>query len=150
MKQITKNQFLFNWLLLTLVLHSSLAADSSILFASDRDWNSEIYIMDADGNNFRNLSKNPKMDTNPSWSPDRQQAGFQRSSNVKGGKKDKKIGGNNDIFVMDKEGQNLRQLTDHPSEDRHPTWLLDGKHIAFISNRDGGKERNLCDGYQWQ
>ena len=34
---------------------------------------------------------------------------------------------------MDKEGQNLRQLTDHPSEDRYPTWLLDGKHIAFVS-----------------
>ena len=121
MKQISKNQFLFNWLLLTLVLHSSLTADSSILFASDRDWNSEIYIMDADGNYFRNLSKNPKIDTNPSWSPDRQQVGFQRNSNVKGGKKDKKIGGNNDMFVMDKEGQNLRQLTDHPSEGQHPT-----------------------------
>ena len=42
----------------------------------------------------------------------------------KGGKKDKNISGNNDMFVMDKEGQNLRQLTDYPSEDRHPTWIL--------------------------
>jgi len=44
---------------------------------------------------------------------------------------------------MDKEGQNLRQLTDHPSEDRHLTWLLDGKHIAFVSwfidKREKGK-----------
>ena len=51
----------------------------------------------------------------------------------------KKEGGNNDIYVMDKEGKNLRQLTDHPSDDRHPTWSPDGKQTAFISDRDGGK-----------
>ena len=57
MKPATKRQFLFNWIIFTLVLCSPLIVDSSILFVSDRDWNSETYIMDADGNNPRNLSK---------------------------------------------------------------------------------------------
>ena len=140
MKTTTKKLFLFNWIIFPLVLYSPLIVDSSILFVSDRDWNSEIYIMDADGNNPRNLSKNPNIDTNPSWSPDRKQIVFQRSSNAKGGKKDKKEGGNNDIYVMDKDGQNLRQLTDHPGDDQYPKWSPDGKQIAFVSNQDGGKE----------
>ena len=72
---------------------------------------------------------------------------FQGSSNAKGGvSKGKKAGGNNDIYVMDKEGKNLRQLTDHPSDDQYPKWSPAGKQTAFVSSRDGGKKRNLYDG----
>ena len=41
-------------------------AQARIAFMSDRDWNWEIYVMDADGGNQRNLTNNPGEDKNPS------------------------------------------------------------------------------------
>ena len=45
-------------------------AEAQIAFVSERDGNSEIYMMDADGKNQRRLTKNDFPDTDPSWSPD--------------------------------------------------------------------------------
>ena len=58
MGEKNRNIFLFNGLLSVLIFHLFLIADSSILFVSERDGNSEIYIMDPDGNNLRNLTNN--------------------------------------------------------------------------------------------
>ena len=44
--------------------------NARIAFKSDRDGNSEIYVMDADGSNQVNLTNNPATDSIPSWSPD--------------------------------------------------------------------------------
>ena len=43
---------------------------AQIAFVSDRDGNTEIYVMDADGGNLRRLTDNPAIDWDPSWSPD--------------------------------------------------------------------------------
>lgn len=40
---------------------------AQIAFHSERDGNGEIYVMDADGKNQRNLTNNPADDICPSW-----------------------------------------------------------------------------------
>jgi RNA polymerase sigma factor (sigma-70 family) len=45
--------------------------------------------------------------------------------------------GNNEIYVMDTDGGNVRRLTNNPADDIRPVWSPDGKSIAFGSMRDG-------------
>ena len=40
-----------------------------IVFTSDRDDNSEVYIMDASGQNVTNLTNHPGLDKDPAWQP---------------------------------------------------------------------------------
>jgi len=42
-----------------------------------------------------------------------------------------------DIFVANADGSDLRQLTDDPHMDRTPRWSPDGREIAFMSVRGG-------------
>jgi Tol biopolymer transport system component len=41
------------------------------------------------------------------------------------------------IFVMDYDGSNIRQITTGVFQDQRPCLSPDGKHIAFVSNRTG-------------
>ena len=42
---------------------------TKIVFASNRDGNEDIYVMNADGTNPVNLTNHPSVDGSPSWSP---------------------------------------------------------------------------------
>ena len=42
-------------------------AQGRIAFMSDRDGNDEIYVINADGGNPRNLTNNPQNDLGPAW-----------------------------------------------------------------------------------
>jgi Tol biopolymer transport system component len=86
---------------------------SKIAFVSQRDGNSEIYVMHADGSNQTRLTDD---DANPAWSPDGRKIAF--ASNR--GEND-----NWDIYVMPadgSDGDNPTRLTTDSAIDGDPAW----------------------------
>jgi len=72
-----------------------------IAFASHRDGNWEIYVMNADGSNQRRLTNNPTTDALPLWLPDGQHIAFRSDR-----------GGVWAIYVMRKDGTDVRKIVD--------------------------------------
>ena len=106
-------------------------------FIGEFGLSSEIYVMDADGNNQRRLTNNRKSDSSPSWSPDGKWIVF--SADRKGDNV------NYEIYVMDADGNNQRRLTNNRVHDTSPSWSSDGKRIVFSSYRDGNGEIYVMD-----
>jgi Tol biopolymer transport system component len=89
---------------------------SRIAFASARDGDMEIYVMNPDGSAITQLTSNSVADETPNWSPDGGRIAFAR---------------NLDIWTMRADGIDLQQVTSGPDQDRAPAWSPDGAQIAF-------------------
>ena len=123
------------------------ASAEQIVFYSSRDGDPEIYVMNADGSDVRQLTDNSKSDWGPDLSPDEEQIAFYSEDED----------GDLEIYVMNADGSDVRQLTDNSKEDRSPDWSPDGERIAFYSededgdleiyvmNADGSDVRQLTD-----
>ena len=98
----------------------------SIVFASDRDGDSEIYVMNADGSDVTKLTHNLINDYNPHWSPNGSRIVFTSHQFDSPG-----------IYVMNADGSDVTGLADGAGVDTDPSWSPDGRRIAFSSNRDG-------------
>ena len=65
----------------------------------------------------------------PAWSPDGTKLAFTLSQ-----------GGNQEIYVMNADGTDVRRLTNHPDIDTSPTWSPTGTQIAWASGRGGNPQ----------
>jgi Tol biopolymer transport system component len=92
----------------------------------------EIWIMDADGSNKTQLTRNGAANFCPFFHPSGQRVIF--SSNMEDPK-----GRNFDIYTIDVDGKNLERVTSEESFDGFPMFSPDGRRLAFCSNR--GSER---------
>ena len=79
--------------------------------------------------NQRRISDNPFKDTNPSWSPDSKRIAFASSEgrNFRGR--------DYEIYVMDADGGNARNLTNNRSHDTDPAWYSPVLSVAPTAKR---------------
>jgi dipeptidyl aminopeptidase/acylaminoacyl peptidase len=95
-----------------------------IAFSSDF----HVRVMNSDGTGARDLTPFPPhvaIEHYPSWSPDSSRIAFSVN----------KANGNNEIYVMNRDGSGRRNLTANAALDIYPAWAPDATKIAFASFR---------------
>jgi TolB protein len=110
-----------------------------IAFTSSVTGTNDVWVVRANGTGRRDLTPSPTNDFGPAWSPDGRRIAFSKWEGPSG---------NRGIFVMDADGEGLRQLS-HGS-DFGAAWSPDGRLIAFsrgggiwVMDAGGGDEREL-------
>ncbi len=99
-----------------------------VFSAKDAGGTYQIFTMNADGSNVRQLTDGEFFSISPAWSPDGQRIAFasNRQAPV----------GFTTLRVMEADGDNLQPLVLHPQTGRpmfgnHPAWSPDGTKLAF-------------------
>ena len=89
----------------------------------------EIWVMDADGSNKRQLTDNGAANFAPFFHPSGEKVLFSSNLADPGGR-------NFDIFMIDLQGENLERITYEETFDGFPMFSPDGRRLVFCSNRN--------------
>jgi TolB protein len=84
-----------------------------IVYTSTRSGNQDIWVMNADGSDQKNLTNTPDSEGFPEWSPDGEKIAFQRGF---------------DLYLMNEDGSNVEMLVEGGAD---PGWSPDGEKIVF-------------------
>ena len=131
---------------------ATIARDGRVVFTSVRDGDMEIYSMNGDGSDVRRLTRRPGPDGGPFFSQDGRQIVFRGRPIAPGPELDDYLAllkrelwrpTSLEIYVMDRDGGNLRQVTNLSGASFAPYFHPDGRRIVFSSNSGDPKGRNF-------
>ncbi len=103
----------------------------------------DIYTVRVDGTGRTRMTDEKYGYTSPKWSPDGKKILLERAVVTKKYYRDlsrEEMGqmkNSTEIIVMDRDGTNIKNLTNNEFEDSTPQWSKNGRTIYFISKRDG-------------
>jgi TolB protein len=114
-----------------------------IVFTSLKDGDLDIYVMNVDGSGLRQLTHQVGYDGGPWWSPDGKQIVYRAYHPANPAElkaytdllAQRLVRPNKmDLWLMDADGGNQRQITHLGAASFGPSWTADGKRIIFSSN----------------
>jgi Tol biopolymer transport system component len=101
-------------------------------------YQSDIFVMDADGTNRVNITNSEYEEHSPAWSPDGETIIFTAVRFVEGAHN------NWDIVAVNNDGSGEINLTESPGrQDEQPSWSPDGSMIVFMSDATPDGEWNV-------
>lgn len=103
--------------------------DTKIAFVSTISGNKEIYVIDFDGHNLRQITKNGSINLSPAWSPDGRLVAF--TSYIKR---------NPDLYLFDLTRSVQIRLSTKPGLNAAAAWSPDGSRMALMMRREGNAE----------
>ena len=124
----------------------------TIVFTSTRDGDLEIYTMNVDGSGVKRLTHEEGYDGGPFFSPDGKRVVYRRDAprDAAGAARYRELlaqglysPGALEIWVMDRDGSNKRQVTRLGAASFAPFFHPDGKRILFSSNHPDVRGRNF-------
>lgn len=154
MTTIKRTLFCLSFIMLALPIHAKIVFISHDVEAGDGWWDArDVYIMDDDGSNIRNLTPTPHQREaypawSPAWSPDGKKIVFIRHD----------AEGQENVYLMDADGSNPRALTENLTNTGYSDFFPDdNKTVTFIGTHNGdfglvllnietGARRILCKG----
>lgn len=111
-----------------------------IAFASWREGQKDLYLIDADGNNLVRLTTDPGDEEEPAWHPGGRRLAFARY-----------VDWNADLYELDLASGKVQRLTTDPYPDRSPAYAPDG--TLFWARYVPGKPFEVHDPFlagHWQ
>lgn len=101
-----------------------------VIWPDEENGQPDVWVMEVDGTDARNLSDHPGYDGWPSWSPDGERIAFASNRN-----------GWFQIWEVDADGGAPRRLVRSPYNDRRPFYSPDGTRLSF--DRETQEARNI-------
>lgn len=114
-------------------------AQTKVAFLSRQRGNKELFTMDYNGANIRQITQERSIVLSPAWSPDGKEIAITTYRDR-----------NPDLFAISLNGNGRRPLSQQPGLNSAAAWSPDGSRLAFVLTRDGNPEiysmnRNASD-----